>query len=271
MIGVAPNNKVCLLPKAYLQGALFGVLLPNTLMRDDLRVKNLIPTASPYTGGLTTTGAITSSVLSVTGTDAIVDWVFVELRSGVDSTVIVDSRSALIQRDGDIVDVDGISSVKFTQANAGQYYVVVKHRNHLGVMSVKTPMDNNCTVIDFRKVSTPNYNSDATNAINLPQVDVQQGKALWAGNALYDTDVIYQGTGNDVNVIYQQVINAGGNFFVSPSYILKGYYTGDVNMNGETIFQGTGNDVEFIYQNVIKNHPGNIFKLNYFKIKQQIP
>jgi hypothetical protein len=264
-------NKVCLLPKAYLQGALFGVLLPNLLMRDDLRVKNLIPSASPYTGEITTTGAILSSVLSVTGADAIVDWVFIELRSGVDSTVIVDSRSALIQRDGDIVDVDGVSSVKFTQANAGQYYVVVKHRNHLGVMSVKTPMDNSCGVIDFRKASTPNYNFDASNAINLPQVNVEQGKALWAGNALYDADVVYQGTGNDVNVIYQQVINASGNFFVSPSYILKGYYSGDINMNGETIFQGTGNDVEFIYQNVIKNHLGNIFKLNYFKIKQQIP
>ncbi|MES2520439.1 MAG: Ig-like domain-containing protein, partial [Bacteroidota bacterium] len=270
-IEVPPINKVCLLPKAYLQGALLGVLLPNTLMRDDLRVKGLIPTSSPYTSGITTTGVIASSVLSVTGADAIVDWVFVELRSGLDSTVIVDSRSALIQRDGDIVDVDGVGSVKFTEANAGQYYVVVKHRNHLGVMSFKTQMDNTCAIIDFRNVSTPNYNFNVNNAINLPQVDVEQGKALWAGNVLYDNNVIFQGTGNDVNVIYQQVINASGNFFVSPSYILKGYYSGDIDLNGATIFQGTGNDIEFIYKNVIKNHPGNIFKLNSFKIKAQIP
>ena len=93
---------------------------------------------------------------------------------------------------------------------------LVKHRNHLSVMSVKNAMSNICKVIDFRQVSTPNFNLDASNIINQPQVSVQQGKALWAGNALYDTDIIYQGTQNDVNVIYTQVVNAGSNFFVSP-------------------------------------------------------
>ena len=264
-------QKVCLTPKAYLQGALLGVDLPNTLMRDDLRVKNLIPTTSPYLGGLTSGNTTTSTVLAVTGNNAIVDWVFVELRSGTDSTLVVDSRSALIQRDGDIVDVDGTGSLLFSVANTGQYYLVVKHRNHLSVMSVKNLMSNICKVIDFTQISTPNFNLDLLNTINQPQVLVQQGKALWAGNALSDNDIIFQGTQNDVNIIYTQVVNAGTNFFVSPSYKLKGYYTGDIDMNGEAILQGTGNDVEFIYQNVVKNHTGNILKLDYFKIKQQLP
>ena len=268
---VLAANKVCLSPKAYLQGALLGVNLPNTLMRDDLRVKNLIPTTSPYSGGLTSANTTTNTVLGITGNDAIVDWVFVELRSGTDSTLIIDSRSALIQRDGDIVDVDGTGSLIFSQANTGQYYLVIKHRNHLGVMSVKNTMNNICKVIDFTQVSTPNFNLDILNIIDQPQVNVQQGKALWAGNSLNDKDIIYQGTQNDVNVIYTQVVNASSNFFVSPSYKLKGYFTGDIDMNGETIFQGTGNDVEFIYQNVIKNHVGNTLRLNYFKIKQQLP
>ena len=270
VVVLAPN-KVCLTPKAYLQGALLGVDLPNTLMRDDLRVKNLIPTTSPYSGGLTSANTTTSTVLTVTGNNAIVDWVFVELRSGTDSTLVIDSRSALIQRDGDIVDVDGTGSLLFSVANTGQYYLVVKHRNHLSVMSVKNLMSNICKVIDFSQISTPNFNLDLLNIINQPQVLVQQGKALWAGNALSDNDIIFQGTQNDVNIIYTQVVNAGTNFFVSPSYKLKGYYTGDIDMNGEAIFQGTGNDVEFIYENVIKNHTGNLLKLNYFKIKQQLP
>ena len=270
VVVLAPQ-KVCLTPKAYLQGALLGVDLPNTLMRDDLRVKNLIPTTSPYLGGLTSGNTTTSTVLAVTGNNAIVDWVFVELRSGTDSTLVVDSRSALIQRDGDIVDVDGTGSLLFSVANTGQYYLVVKHRNHLSVMSVKNLMSNICKVIDFTQISTPNFNLDLLNTINQPQVLVQQGKALWAGNALSDNDIIFQGTQNDVNIIYTQVVNAGTNFFVSPSYKLKGYYTGDIDMNGEAIFQGTGNDVEFIYQNVVKNHTGNILKLDYFKIKQQLP
>jgi hypothetical protein len=271
LVSIVISNKVCLSPKAYLQGALLGVSLPNTLMRDDLRVKNLIPIASPYPSGLTTANTTTSTVLSVTGNNAIVDWVFVELRSGSDSTLVVDSRSALIQRDGDIVDVDGTGSVIFSLANMGQYYLVVKHRNHLGVMSVKNTMSNACKVIDFQLITTPNFNKDSLNISNQPQVTVQQGRALWAGNALNDTEIVYQGSLNDVNIIYTSIISAGGNFLTSSSYKLKGYYAGDIDMNGETIFQGTDNDVEFIYQNIFENHPGNTLKLNYFKIKQQLP
>ena len=94
---------------------------------------------------------------------------------------------------------------------------------------------------------------------------------MWAGNALRDNVVIYQGTGNDVNVVAQQVINAPANTFQLPFYILKGYFSGDINMNGEVIFQSTRNDVEFIYQNIIKNHPGNALKDNFFIIQQQLP
>ena len=268
---VLAPNKVALLPKAYLQGALLGVTLPTTLMRDDLRVKNLIPAVSPYSVGLTTVGSVTNSVLAVTGNNAIVDWVFLELRSSTDPTLIVDSRSALIQRDGDIVDVDGVSPVVFSKAFTGSYYVTVAHRNHLAVMSSLTPMSNIATTIDFRSASTVTFNLGILNIINQPLVVVEQGKALWAGNALGDKNIIYQGTENDVNQIYQQIINASGNTFVSLSYKLKGYFSGDIDMNGEVIFQGTGNDVEFIYQNVIKNHIGNTFGLNYFVIKQQLP
>jgi len=274
-----PANKVCLQAKVYLQGALFGVLLPDTLMRDDLRVKGYLPTTSPYPAmgmtGLTTANTSTLAVLgasSPSGKDAIVDWVFVELRSKTSPTTVVDSRSALLQRDGDIVDVDGVSTITFNSASPDSYYVVVKHRNHLGVMS-KTPVDmtSTCGVIDFRKTTTPTYNLDETNVVNKAQVDVLQGVALWAGNSLFDNQVIYQGTDNDVNVIYQQVINYVGNVFVSKFYTLKGYYTGDINLNGDAIFQGTGNDVEYIYQNIIKNHPGNTLGQKFFIIKEQIP
>ncbi|WP_345271434.1 hypothetical protein, partial [Nibrella viscosa] len=100
----------------------------------------------------------------------------------------------------------------------------------------------------------------------------------WAGNALEDNNataphenVIYQGTSNDVNAIYQQVLNASGNVLSTSFFKLKGYYTGDVNMNGEVIYAGTGNDLEFIYQNVMKNHPGNIMLQSFYIIREQLP
>ncbi|AXE17864.1 hypothetical protein DR864_09020 [Runella rosea] len=272
-ITIQTPGKLTLLPKVYLQGSLFGVFSGN-LMRDDLRVKNLIPRKSPYVSWnpITAADTITSNtVLTVSGQDAIVDWVFVELRDANDSTIVVDSRSALVQRDGDIVEVDGTSPITFNTVVAASYFVSVRHRNHLGVMSqTALPLTQIVSTIDFRSTATPTYVL-ANSPIHQSQVDVVQGKALWAGNSLYDGQVIYQGTDNDVNVIYQQVIAAMGNPFLLPFFILSGYYTGDVNMDGEVIFQGTTNDVEYIYQNVINNHPGNALKQNFFIIQEQLP
>jgi large repetitive protein len=272
-ITILPPGKLTLLPKVYLQGSLFGVFSGN-LMRDDLRAKNLIPRKSPYVAWnpITAADTITSNtVLGVTGADAIVDWVFVELRDANDSTIVVDSRSALLQRDGDIVEIDGTSPITFNTIAPANYFVSVRHRNHLGVMSkTAIPLTQVVSTIDFRSSATPTYVL-ANSPIHQSQVDVVQGKALWAGNALYDGQVVYQGTDNDVNVVYQQVIASAGNPFLLPFYILPGYYTGDINMDGDVIFQGTTNDLEYIYQNVINNHSGNALKQSFFIIQQQLP
>ncbi len=285
---VAANNQASaglqqfqLLPKAYLQGALFGVTFSNPpantvvdpLMRDELRTKNLIPLTSPYDYWNPTVAAntTTSAVLAVSGSDAIVDWVFVELRDATDFTVIVSSRSALLQRDGDIVELDGVSPLQVRAVGAASYYVAVRHRNHLAVMTANpVALTQVGVVVDFRQASTPTYVKGPA-AIHQAQVMVVQGRAMWAGNALRDNVVIYQGTNNDVNVVAQQVISAPANTFQLPFYILKGYFSGDINLNGEVIFQSTRNDVEFIYQNIIKNHPGNALKDNFFIIQQQLP
>jgi len=245
------DGGVALSLKAYLQGALFGVSSSDNLMRDDLRVKNLIPLASPYSAlgftALTNTIDITSAVLSVTGRDAIVDWVFVELKSATNSQQVEDSRPALIQRDGDIVDVDGVSPIIFSKVSSGDYHVMVKHRNHLSVMTQQpvtlssTPM-----MVDFRLPGTLTFTKSAS-VVDQAQVVVKQGVAMWAGNTMYDDRVIYQGTRNDINPIYQLVIDDPANIFGKPFFKVKSYNVGDVDMNGETVFLGTGNDVEFIY------------------------
>ncbi|MCB0811724.1 MAG: hypothetical protein KDB87_00895, partial [Flavobacteriales bacterium] len=73
--------------------------------------------AEPYTSlGYVHVGdggneSTTAGVLAATGNDAIVDWVVLELRDANDPTTVVNTRSALLQRDGDIVDTDGSSPV----------------------------------------------------------------------------------------------------------------------------------------------------------------
>ena len=289
IIVVLPPPLVSLLPKAYLQGALIGVFLPDRLMRDDLRQKGYLPTSSPYGlwNAITSTGSVSTAVYATTGANAIVDWIFVELRSATNPAQVVDSRSAFIQRDGDIVELDGVSPLTFRSATFGNYYVVVRHRNHLGVMTkTAIPLSGSATVVDFRSPSTPTYTYSGTTSytqvtVNQAQVVVEQGVAMWAGNALRDNEtqtltsppynnVIYQGTQNDIESIYQQVINPPG-FLVTPFTIRDGYMNGDINLDGQTIFQGTQNDVEFIYQNVIKNHPGNSLVVPFFIIREQLP
>ena len=64
----------------------------------------------------------------------VVDWIFIELRTGMSRSTTVARRAAFLKRNGLIVDIDGTSNLKF-YGFSGLYYVVIKHRNHLGVIS----------------------------------------------------------------------------------------------------------------------------------------
>ena len=126
--------------KVFLEGP-----FSNGLMGDELRTFSLIPTTEPYTAlsGFTHFGrgggeTVDPSVFTITGSNAIVDWVFLELRNGSASSNILDTRSALIQRDGDIVNTDGTSPLAFLGMADDDYYVAIRHRNHLGVRSATT-------------------------------------------------------------------------------------------------------------------------------------
>jgi hypothetical protein len=130
------------------------IYLPKTdpttlLMNRDIAGLPNFPISDPYSiaplnakfihinnGPLATTTPI---VLAVTGNNAIVDWVFLELRFGTPgATIIAYTKAALLQADGDIVDMDGISPVRFINAPPGNYYLVVRHRNHLGFRTANT-------------------------------------------------------------------------------------------------------------------------------------
>ena len=128
-------------PKVFLQGP-YMTPANAGLMNDDLRT--MLSTTSPYPDALT----CAASVFTVTGADAIADWVLVELRDAVDRTIVIESRSALLQRDGDVVDVDGTSGVALSSA-AGSYYVLVNHRNHLGILSVSPIAISGTTAVDL--------------------------------------------------------------------------------------------------------------------------
>lgn len=227
--------------KVFLQGPFNG-----TNMNDNLRSLNLIPLSDPYpsigyvhiNGG----GAVTTSTtLSITGVNAIVDWVVVELRNPTTPSQRVYSTSALIQRDGDIVATDGVSTLALPVA-AGQYHIAVKHRNHLSVMTA-TPVNlTSGTTLNFNTVET--WGVGATTTIGTV-------RAMWAGDANFDGTLKYTGTGNDRDQILSRI---GG---VVPTNVVNGYFREDVNMSGATMYTGAGNDRDIVLQNVGGTVPTN--------------
>ncbi len=110
------------------------------LMTDNLRSKGLIPVTEPYTGlGYAHVGSggetIDPAVLTVTGDNAIVDWLFLEVRNNTDSTTVAQTMVGLLQKDGDIVGLDGVSPLQIPNLSVGDYYLAIRHRNHLAIRS----------------------------------------------------------------------------------------------------------------------------------------
>ncbi|NQY30848.1 MAG: hemagglutinin protein [Flavobacteriaceae bacterium] len=249
---------------AYLQGA---ALNPNsgeeTLMRDDLRVAEVIPTTSPYADAL----VCNASVFTSTGANAIVDWVFVELRDETTNTIIVNSQSALLQRDGDVVGIDGTSVLSFTAASSN-YYVVIKHRNHLGIMSSSAiALSSSPTTVDFNNsASQITYGSNAQTTFGMPSGVI----GMWAGNVNGDNVIQYTGATPDSPSILSNSLNDPSNFLNLPTYVVMGYNVNDVDMNGGAQYTGALPDTPFILQNTL-SHSGNFLNLSTYSILEQIP
>ncbi len=264
--------------KAILRGAYIDGV---GLMQDSLRSQGIIPLVQPYGKApyldIPHPGVdevTTSAVLAVTGNNAIVDWVLVELRDKANPNTIVARRSGLIQRDGDIVDTDGVSCLSFAGLNSDNYYIAVRHRNHLGVMtSTAVGLSGVCSsVVDFTNPSTSTYRKPTSDPeyTAYPQAVVGSVRAMWSGNTLVDTYVIYQGPGNDRIPIFNVVFTDPENTEKLNNFPVFGYLRQDINLDGIVIYQGPSNDINLLF-NQIFTHPENTERLNNFIIFQQLP
>ena len=212
------------------------------LMSDVLRANGSIPLEEPYTAlGFTQAGGgggevVPQAMLDVTGKNAVVDWVLVEVRKKSDPAQILATRSALLQRDGDVVGADGYSRIIFNLP-ADLYYIAVRHRNHLGVMSnAQLQLNKKVASLDFIKASTLTYGANA-------RMESQEGRwSLWAGDAVHDGRVKFTGSNNDRDVILQKL---GG---VVPTLALSGYHMEDLNLDGKVQYTGARNDRDLLLQ-----------------------
>ncbi|MEZ4860534.1 MAG: hypothetical protein R3C14_04480 [Caldilineaceae bacterium] len=237
-------------------------------MNDTLRTQNLLPTTEPYSaltrfshvGG----ELVDPAVFAVTGNNAIVDWVLVELRRAGDPTQIVATRAALVQRDGDVVDVDGVAPVVFANQNPGSYYVAVGQRNHLRVMTAApVTVTDASPLVDFTNPNTPTYGTYA-------QATVGNVRALWAGDANTNNQVVYAGPNNDQNAVLTVVLTDPGNTAGNANYVVNGYGVTDLNLDGKTIAAGPNNEMNVILTTIF-THPGNSSANANYVVQEQVP
>ncbi len=215
----------------HLRTFLAGSFNQNTSsIRDDLRVQGLIPFSDPYELGKTTS----SEVLQVSGDQSVIDWVLVEVRNPENPTSVLRSIPALLQKDGDIVGVDGVSP-PVIDSLPGDYYVSVKHRNHLGVMTA-TPISLSDT-IDFTLGETSVFGIDSRKKVG-------SSWCLWDGDVNGDGLIKYTGGNNDRDLVLQDI---GG---IVPTNTTGGYLDSDVNMDGVTKYTGSTNDRDIILSNI---------------------
>jgi len=291
--------------KVYLEGALLrnnnetDPITGAPLMRAEIRVnpfdgKNYIPLLDPYSfssdvyddtpskfekvgpGMMPMNHEILDSVsvFSVSDENAIVDWIFIQVRDKNDYTKTLATRSGLLQRDGDVVDLDGVSPLRFQGMNIDSFYVVVKHRNHLGVMSMKVK---NGDQIDFTNPNTPVFNfgssldnSEDYSGYSMKYVKNNNYKALWAGDMNNDGKIKFTEPASDQNVIYGNVL------FNSPSFLINydqtyGYFKGDYDLNGKVKYTNPNDDKNMLFTQLLLYPLNDSFVSNYGNLIEQIP
>jgi hypothetical protein len=263
------NNGIHISPKVFLCGSYD----PATgLMKDSLRaavalgdptgaipVPYLIPPHIPSspTHFLPSMGAtIGGGVLAVSGPNAIVDWVYVEVRDGSNNNTVVASKHALVQRDGDVVEaIDGTSALYFPTVCPGNYYVSIKHRNSLGVMTATTlPLAAATQLVDYTVASGVWVKPGILNA---PRAVNGGDYVLWGGDALNNKNVKYNGSANDKEAILNAVLGA-----VPPGYpyppsnnTTYGYRNEDVNMDGKVRYNNADNDKNWLLSKILASSP----------------
>jgi hypothetical protein len=187
--------------KVFLQGAYNG-----NSMNTDLANAGVIPLQQPYNKSPWNYNGTENVTNIPAGT---VDWLLLELRTGTDPTTLIDRSAGFLKSDGRVFDTDGTEGVKFDNMTHGNYYLVVRHRNHLAIMSSNLIFLSEATQqYDFTSSLSNSYGQDVVADL---------------GNGVYG---MYAGDGDANGVI--NVLDYGT---VANNIFSKGYLQADLNLN----------------------------------------
>jgi hypothetical protein len=206
--------------KVFLQGPFNAGIMTTTL-----NSSALLPLTSETAYPAATFGYIARTVASIPNA-SIVDWILVELRTGTAANTKIAAQAGFLKSDGTIVDLDGSSPLSMP-VNAGNYYVVVRHRNHLAVMSAATvALSDPSALYDFTTAQTQAYGTDAMNDLGSGVFGMIAGDANASGIV----------TATDISGVIS-VLNG------------TGYTAADANLSGIA----TATDISIIITNLNKS------------------
>ncbi len=189
-------------------------------MKTDLLDRGLLPLQQPFNvSPWNYNGSETFAALPANS----VDWLLLELRNGADKSEILAQRAGILLKDGTIVGLDGLEGITVDALPSGEYYLSVKSRHHLGLLSSNTLSLPNQTPFDFGLAS--NIEGGVSQLVDLGAGIM----ACIAGD--FDSNGI-------VNV-------EDFNFFTNHMAQLNGYSDADCNMDGNV----TVEDYNFYQQN----------------------
>jgi hypothetical protein len=246
--------------RVFLQGnynATTGLM--GDLLRDDPvtgGVDPVIPTTQPYSsalnarftragiydGSASVNETVNASVFNTTGNNAIVDWVYISTLDATTPSAKLQTRAALLQRDGDIVDVDGTSPVLIPIDGDANYHILIGHRNHL---SIRTPaaqgLADNVTfgLYNFTDLQSKAFQAGVAIPTNLAMADMAgtfPGKAMWGGNVNANVNVRYSLGSND-NLSLLTILGGNTTITLTPLYSL-----GDINLDRRVRYSLGSND-----------------------------
>lgn len=218
-------------------------------------LNSLIPLTDPYGNGVT--------VASIPATA--VDWIEVQLRNSATPATIDKKYSFFVDANGHVLNTDGTIGPKLTGIAKAPFYIAVKHRNHLGVMTAST--------IDLTGAGPFAFDYSAGTGVygTNPLRNMGAKWALWAGDTDGNGSIQFTTGTSDITPISNAVINNPSNTTFDPTYIGTSVYSmADADMNGTVQFTTGTSDITPVSASVI-NNPANTASDPTVILTQQLP
>jgi len=244
-IGFPASNFMEIFARVVMEGPYQYGSITADLMYSNLRDSNRLPITPPNIYPYNLDANRVLNVIDTTNGKYkdVVDWVVVEMRDRDLNPTKRAFRTCLLKKDGTLVDIDGFSTVALTKqltsgdidtTGATPYFIAVRHRNHMTVMTDKQiTLSNNGNNI-LVDLADPSAVYGGQNS--LKYLGKRAGKSMWgllAGNYVSETlqrDTLFNGLEN-IDVITQEDRESVWDYILSKKNT-EGYLNQDFNLDG---------------------------------------